>query len=55
MPDYECRPAIWSMANKLGHVHAMLGCPTHDGTFDGRLVVDIKRLAAIHRMVTSYR
>jgi capsular polysaccharide biosynthesis protein len=55
MPNDQFRPAVWSMANKLGHVHALLGCPTHDGSFDGRLIVDNRRLAAIHRMVTSYR
>jgi hypothetical protein len=55
MPDDQCRPAFWSIANKLGHVHAMLGCPTDDGSFDGRLMVDPRRLAAIYRMVTAYR
>lgn len=55
MPDMQCRPAFWSIANKLGLTYAMLGCSTHDMSFEGRLMVDVKRLAAIYRMVTSYR
>jgi hypothetical protein len=55
MPDVHFRPAFWAIANKLGLVHGMLGCATHDGTFDGRLIVDQKRFGGIYRMVTSYR
>jgi hypothetical protein len=46
-PDCEYRPFFNEIAAKLGLSHAVLPCPTDDGTFNGRLTVDTSRLAGV--------
>jgi capsular polysaccharide biosynthesis protein len=50
-PDYEFRPFFWLMSNKLGLSHAVLPSPTHDGTFNGRMRVDIDAFRNLFRML----
>jgi hypothetical protein len=46
-PDCEYRPFFNEIAAKLGLSHAVLPCPTDDGTFNGRLTVNTDRLAGL--------
>jgi capsular polysaccharide biosynthesis protein len=50
-PDYEFRPFFWLMSNKLGLSHGVLPSPTHDGTFNGRMRVDIDAFRNLFRML----
>ncbi len=50
-PDRAYRPRFTAISSKLGLVHAIIPCPTSDGTGDGDLRVDGERLAALLRML----
>ena len=50
-PDRAYRPCFTAISSKLGLVHAILPCPTSDGTDNGDLRVDGERLAALLRML----
>jgi hypothetical protein len=52
-PDCSYRPVVNDMAGKLGLTHAVLPCPTHDGTFDGRLNVPAARLVTLTDLLLS--
>jgi hypothetical protein len=54
-PDCEYRPFFNEMAAKLGLTHAVLPCPTDDGSFNGRLTVEPARLGGLIRMLQLRR
>ena len=47
MPDTEMRPFFWLISSKLGHEYGMLPCETHNGSFNGDLKVDMRKLAKL--------
>ena len=50
-PDTEFRPFFWQIAQRLGLRHGLLPCPTDDGTFHGRMTVDVDRLRTLFTLV----
>ena len=52
-PDCEYRPFFNEICGKLGLTHAVLPCATHDGTFNGRLVVPGTRLNTLLGVLMS--
>jgi capsular polysaccharide biosynthesis protein len=50
-PDSEFRPFFWLISNKLGLSHGVLPSPTHDGTFNGRMRVDVDAFRSLFRML----
>jgi hypothetical protein len=46
-PNTEMRPFFWMISSKLGHEYAMLPCETDIPSFNGKLRVDIKKLATL--------
>ena len=51
MPDTAFRPEYWLMAEKLGLNYAVLPTPTHNGAFNGALLVDQPRMRTLFRML----
>jgi hypothetical protein len=51
MPQF--RPFFAQISDKLGLSHAVLPCATDDGSFQGRMSVDVKNLAALMAMVRA--
>ena len=52
-PDAEFRPFFWLMSNKLGLSHGILPSPTHDGSFNGMMRVDMNHFRRLFRMLTA--
>ena len=52
-PDCEYRPFFNEICAKLGLTHAVLPCATHDGTFNGRMVVPGPRLNTLLGLLMS--
>jgi hypothetical protein len=52
-PECEYRPAFNAIAAKLGLAHAVLPCPTRDGTFEGTLTVPLPRLHLLLSLLLS--
>ena len=52
-PEFDFKPYFSYMCNKLGLTHGVLPCPTTDGGFDGDLIVDVPKLAALFRMLKN--
>jgi hypothetical protein len=50
-PDIDFKPYFSYMSNKLGLVHAVLPCATDDGGFNGAMHVDVRKFAALFRML----
>jgi capsular polysaccharide biosynthesis protein len=50
-PDCEMRPFFWEISCKLGHIYGMLPCATHDGGFNGRLMVDLEKFRVLYTLV----
>jgi hypothetical protein len=50
-PDCEFRPFFWLISNKLGLSHGVLPSPTHDGSFNGRMRVDVDAFRSLFRML----
>jgi hypothetical protein len=50
-PDAEFRPNFWMIAEKLGLPYGVLRCPTHDGTFNGHLDVELERFRVLFRIL----
>jgi len=46
-PNTEMRPFFWMISNKIGHEYAMLPCETDIPSFNGKLRVDLKKLATL--------
>jgi hypothetical protein len=51
-PDAEFRPFFWLMSEKLGFSHGVLPCPTDDGSFIGKMIVDMNQFRALFRMLS---
>jgi hypothetical protein len=51
-PDAEFRPFFWIMSEKLGLSHGVLPCPTDDGSFIGRMIVDMNQFRGLFRMLS---
>jgi capsular polysaccharide biosynthesis protein len=51
MPDAEMRPFFWMISNKLGHEYGMIRCQTDDGTFNGKLNVDMEKLRRLFSLL----
>jgi capsular polysaccharide biosynthesis protein len=47
MPCSHMRPFFWLISSKLGHEYGMLRCDTDNGTFNGKLRVDLQKLARL--------
>jgi len=45
MPAAQMRPFFWLISSKLGHEYGMLRCDTDNGKFNGKLRVDVQKLA----------
>jgi hypothetical protein len=52
-PDQEYRPFFNQISYKLGLAHAVLPCPTDDGTFFGRLIVPMDRFKRLLTLLQS--
>jgi hypothetical protein len=52
-PDCEYRPFFNEISAKLGLTHAVLPCPTDDGTFNGRMIVSQARLNTLLGLLAS--
>jgi hypothetical protein len=50
-PELDFKPYFSYMCNKLSLHHGVLPCPTTDGGFNGRLVVDMNKFRALFRML----
>jgi hypothetical protein len=50
-PDTGFRPFFSVISGKLGLVHGIIPCPTHNDNFFGGLKVPLDRLRALHRML----
>jgi hypothetical protein len=50
-PDCGYRPFFAQISSKLGLVHGIIPCPTHDGGFFGHVTVPPERLRAMRRML----
>jgi hypothetical protein len=46
-PNTQMRPFFWLISSRLGHEYAMLPCETDIPSFNGKLRVDIKKLATL--------
>jgi capsular polysaccharide biosynthesis protein len=46
-PNIQMRPFFWLISSRLGHEYAMLPCETDIPSFNGKLRVDMKKLAAL--------
>ena len=52
-PDFDYKPYFSYMANKLNLAHGILPCPTTDASFNGNLIVDMPKFAALFRMLKN--
>jgi hypothetical protein len=50
-PDLDFKQYFSVMSSKLGLLHGVLPCPTHDGGFFGDMTVDMEKLRALFRMM----
>jgi capsular polysaccharide biosynthesis protein len=46
-PNSEMRPFFWLISSKMGHEYGMLPCETHNGSFNGDLRVDLRKLSTL--------
>jgi hypothetical protein len=53
-PSAQFRPFFAQISDKIGLFHAVLPCATIDGGFDGRMVVDIDRLAVLMEQILAW-
>jgi hypothetical protein len=53
-PAAQFRPFFAQISDKIGLAHAVLPCATIDGGFDGRMVVDIGRLAVLIEQIVAW-
>jgi hypothetical protein len=50
-PDVDFKQYFSVLSSKLGLLHGVLPCPTHDGGFFGDMTVDLERLRILFRMM----
>ena len=55
MPLAEYRSFFADISDKLGHVHAVLPCPTSDGGFQGDMTVDIGAMRNLLGQLEAWR
>ncbi len=52
-PDYDYKPYFSYMCNKLNLSHGVLPCPTTDTSFNGDIILNMGKFAALFRMLKN--